>query len=59
MSCPGSTRSSKEPDQGDRQAKQAGVPESEIAEALLVSRPMKMANDTAADALAWLEENRK
>jgi hypothetical protein len=35
------------------------VPESEIAEALLVSRPMKMANDTAADALAWLEENRK
>jgi hypothetical protein len=36
------------------------VTESEIAEAILVSRLMKMAtvNDTAADALAWLEENR-
>ena len=44
-----------------RLAKQAGVTEAEIAEAILVSRLMKMAtvNDTAADALAWLEENRK
>jgi AhpD family alkylhydroperoxidase len=43
-----------------RQAKQAGVTEAEIAEALLVSRLMKMAtvNDTAADALAWLEADR-
>jgi AhpD family alkylhydroperoxidase len=37
-------------------AKQAGVSDAEIAEAILVSRLMKMAtvNDTAADALAWL-----
>ncbi len=44
-----------------RLAKQAGVTEAEIAEAILVSRPMKSAtvNDTAADAFAWLEENRK
>jgi AhpD family alkylhydroperoxidase len=44
-----------------RLAKQAGVTEAEIAEALLVSRLMKMAtvNDTAADALACLQENRK
>jgi AhpD family alkylhydroperoxidase len=44
-----------------RLAKQAGVTEAEIAEAILVSRLMKMAtvNDTAADALAWLEETRK
>jgi AhpD family alkylhydroperoxidase len=44
-----------------RLAKQAGVTEAEIAEAILVSRLMKSAtvNDTAADALAWLEESRK
>ena len=40
-----------------RLAKGAGATDGEIAEALLVSRLMKMAtvNDTAADALAWLE----
>ena len=39
-------------------AKQAGATQAEIAEAILVSRLMKMAtvNDTAADALAWLGE---
>ena len=39
-------------------AKQAGATQAEIAEAILVSRLMKMAtvNDTAADALAWLDE---
>jgi len=44
-----------------RLARQAGVTDAEIAEAVLVSRLMKMAtvNDTAADALAWLEETRK
>ena len=44
-----------------RLAKQAGVTEAEIAEAILVTRPMKVAtvNETAADALAWLEEARK
>jgi AhpD family alkylhydroperoxidase len=44
-----------------RLARQAGVTEAEIAEAILVSRLMKSAtvNDTAADALAWLEETRK
>jgi AhpD family alkylhydroperoxidase len=38
-------------------AKQAGATDAEIAEALLVSRLMKMAtvNDTAAEALAWLD----
>ena len=38
-------------------AKQAGATQAEIAEAILVSRLMKMAtvNDTAADALSWLE----
>lgn len=43
-----------------RLAKQAGATEAEIVEAILVSRLMKMAtaNDTAADALAWLEEVR-
>lgn len=40
-----------------RQAKNAGASDAEIAEAVLVARLMKMApvNDTAADALAWLE----
>jgi AhpD family alkylhydroperoxidase len=39
-------------------ARQAGATQAEIAEAILVSRLMKMAtvNDTAADALAWLGE---
>lgn len=39
-------------------ARQAGATQAEIAEAILVSRLMKMAtvNDTAADALAWLDE---
>ena len=39
-------------------AKQAGAAQAEIAEAILVSRLMKMAtvNDTAADALAWLND---
>ena len=43
-----------------RQAKQAGASDAEIAEAVLVSRLMKMAtvNDTAAEALAWLEAQR-
>ena len=38
-------------------AKQAGATQAEIVEAILVSRLMKMAtvNDTAADALAWLD----
>ena len=41
-----------------KQAKQAGVSDAEIAEAILVARLMKMAtvNDTAADALAWLRK---
>jgi AhpD family alkylhydroperoxidase len=40
-----------------KQARQAGVSDAEIAEAILVARLMKMAtvNDTAADALAWLQ----
>ena len=40
-------------------ARQAGATQAEIAEAILVSRLMKMAtvNDTAADALAWLSDN--
>jgi AhpD family alkylhydroperoxidase len=38
-------------------AVEAGATQAEIAEAVLVSRLMKMAtvNDTAADALAWLD----
>jgi AhpD family alkylhydroperoxidase len=38
-------------------AKQAGASDAEIAEAILVSRLMKMAtvNDTAAEALVWLK----
>lgn len=42
-------------------AKQAGATDDEIAEAILVSRLMKMAtvNDTAADALAWLNAEKK
>ena len=41
-----------------RQAKEQGASEAEIVEAILVSRLMKMAtvNDTAADALAWLQD---
>ena len=41
-----------------KQARQAGVSDAEIAEAILVARLMKMAtvNDTAADALAWLKK---
>jgi len=44
-----------------KQAKQAGVSDAEIAEAILVARLMKMAtvNDTAADALAWLGSEKK
>lgn len=40
-------------------ARQAGATDAEIAEAVLVSRLMKMAtaNDTAAEAFAWLREN--
>jgi len=39
-------------------ARQAGATQAEIAEAILVARLMKMAtvNDSAADALAWLDE---
>jgi hypothetical protein len=42
-------------------AREAGASEAEIAEAILVSRLMKAAtvNDTAADAVAWLEAIRK
>jgi AhpD family alkylhydroperoxidase len=41
-----------------KQAKQAGVSDAEIVEAIIVARLMKMAtvNDTAADALAWLRK---
>jgi AhpD family alkylhydroperoxidase len=44
-----------------RLARQAGATDAEIVEALAVSRLMKMAtvNDTAADALAWLGDNRE
>jgi len=44
-----------------KMAKQAGATDAEIAEAILVARLMKMAavNGTAADALAWLEADRK
>jgi AhpD family alkylhydroperoxidase len=40
-------------------AKEAGATQAEIAEAVLVARLMKMAtvNDTAADALAWLDDS--
>ena len=43
-----------------RQAKAAGATDAEISEAILVARLMKAAtvNDTAADALAWLEAQR-
>jgi AhpD family alkylhydroperoxidase len=42
-------------------AKEEGASEAEIAEAILVSRLMKMAtvNDTAAEAFAWLKETGK
>ncbi len=42
-------------------AKQAGATDAEIAEAVLVSRLMKVAtvNDTAAEALAWLGSKKK
>ena len=42
-------------------AKQAGASDLEIAEAIMVSRLMKMAtvNDTAAEALAWLGAEKK
>lgn len=44
-----------------KQARQAGATDAEIVEAILVSRLMKMAtvNDTSADALAWLDADRK
>jgi AhpD family alkylhydroperoxidase len=44
-----------------KQARAAGVSDAEIAEAILVSRLMKMAtvNDTAAEALAWLRASAK
>ena len=44
-----------------KQARGAGVSDAEIAEAILVSRLMKMAtvNDTAAEALAWLRAPEK
>lgn len=40
-----------------KQARAAGVSDAEIVEAIMVSRLMKMAtvNDTAADALMWLQ----
>lgn len=42
-------------------ARQAGVSDAEIAEAIVVARLMKMAtvNDTAAEALAWLGAEQK
>jgi AhpD family alkylhydroperoxidase len=42
-------------------ARQAGATDAEIAEAIMVSRLMKMAtvNDTAAEALAWLGSEKK
>jgi AhpD family alkylhydroperoxidase len=42
-------------------AKQAGATDQEIAEAIFVSRLMKMAtvNDTAAEAFAWLKASGK
>jgi len=44
-----------------KQARAAGITDAEIAEAILVSRLMKMAtvNDTAAEALAWLRAPEK
>jgi AhpD family alkylhydroperoxidase len=44
-----------------KQAKEEGATAAEIVEAILVSRLMKMAtvNDTAAEALAWLNEEDK
>jgi len=44
-----------------KQARAAGVTDAEIVEAIMVSRLMKMAtvNDTAADALAWLQASAK
>lgn len=41
-----------------RLARQSGATDAEIVEAILVSRLMKMAtvNDTAAEALAWLNQ---
>ncbi len=41
-----------------KQARDAGISDAEIVEALLTARLMKMAtvNDAAADALAWLQE---
>lgn len=42
-----------------KQARQAGVSDDEIVEAILVARLMKMATvtDTVAEALAWLKAN--
>lgn len=42
-------------------ARQAGATDAEIAEAIMVSRLMKLAtvNDTAAEALAWLGSEKK
>ena len=42
-----------------KQARDAGVPDAEIAEAILVARLLKAAtvNDTAAEALQWLTQN--
>ena len=42
-------------------ARQAGATDAEIAEAIFVSRLMKMAtvNDTAAEALAWLGSEKR
>jgi len=42
-----------------KQAREAGVQDAEIAEAILVARLLKAAtvNDTAAEALLWLTQN--
>lgn len=42
-----------------KQAREAGVPDAEIVEAILVARLLKAAtvNDTAAEALQWLTQN--
>ena len=42
-------------------ARQAGATDTEVAEAIFVSRLMKMAtvNDTAAEALAWLGSEKR
>jgi AhpD family alkylhydroperoxidase len=44
-----------------KQAKKAGVSTDEIMEAILVARLMKMAtvNDTAAEAMQWLQSDAK